>query len=510
MSSVFRRTISLLVLLLPATFLPAQPSDDSEDWSKSPEAYFLTSEEKQEWRTLRTRESRLGFVDRYWLKRDPSPGTPANEFRDLVRARIATADARYRMNKRVGSRTNQGFVFIVFGTPAITQELHAPPPPPPRNPAVGSLNSPSRQAPASFSEGVETTHTWIYDHERTPRLVEAIGVPSLTVRFVVEPHRNRDEIQNPGLVNEYHEKLARKTIVNPDLVPVASAAGASPAPATAAAPSIATMPLSAATRAILEKAPPQGFPGDEQKPVFGSAVLWGAHAEPETLVWAFLPESLAAGKLTLHALVRPEAGGRDTFAGSEPAPVSDALPTASRGRVVLRRFELPPGNYSASLALTTEEDKQVAAAALPVRVPALDKELAVSSLLVAAGVAPPEKPGGSFGFGSVEVLPRADASFSRSESLWYFVQLANVSDAEGITQELRLRKGTQDVAVRPAARAELEQLAPGRYAFGYEIPLSGLEPGSYVLYLTVRDAEGHSVLRRADFRVVEGPKVSSR
>src|SRR2546422_10207881 len=82
-------------LAFPAVVFAAPSTPVDEDWSKSPEAYFLTAEEKQEWRTLQSRESRVDFIERYWLKRDPTPGTAANQFRDMVRARIKTADARY-------------------------------------------------------------------------------------------------------------------------------------------------------------------------------------------------------------------------------------------------------------------------------------------------------------------------------------------------------------------------------------------------------------------------------
>jgi hypothetical protein len=178
----------------------------------------------------------------------------------------------------------------------------------------------------------------------------------------------------------------------------------------------------------------------------------------------------------------------------------------------MRRLALPPGDYATSLAVTGEKDRLLASTTLPLRVPALEKDLAVSSLLLSAGIGPVDKArDDSFVFGTVEVLPRADAEFSRSESLWYFVQLANVEDAEKITQELQLRRGAQTIASQPASPAKLQELAPGRYAFGYEIPLTGLAPGSYTLYVTVRDGAGHSALRRADFRVVEAPtKVSGR
>jgi GWxTD domain-containing protein len=483
---------------------PGTPSGApiEEDWSKSPDAYFLTSEEKQEWEGLKSRESRIDFIERYWLKRDPSPGTPANEFRDMVRGRIRIADARYGIGKKAGSRASQGFVFIVFGTPARVQQSHQAQLPPPRR---LSLALGEHDTPIGFTEGNETTHTWTYDLERTPKLLEALGVPVFEVKFVVEPSRPRDDLQNPGLVNEYRERLARQTIVNPDLVPAPSAPLAALAPLAAAPRPLAVMPLSALVRAILEKAPPQAVSADEKQPVFGSAVLWGARDKPETLAWVFLPEGREAGtgKLTFHALIRADEGGREVAAGSEPATAPSTLPTARPGRVLLRRFDLPPGSYSASFAVTGEGERLVASGTIPVRVPELEADFAISSMLVSAGISPPGKGGeSSFLFGSAEALPRADATFSRTESLWYFVQLANLSEGDKVTQELRLLHGPRTVAARPASPAQLQEIAPGRYAFGYELPLSSLEPGSYVLYVTVRDGAGHSVLRRADFRVV--------
>jgi GWxTD domain-containing protein len=277
-------------------------AEDEEDWSKSPEAYFLTSEERREWGDLRSRESRQAFIEKYWLQRDPSPGTDRNEFRELVGARIKTADARYRIERTAGSRTAQGFVFIVFGTPARVQKDRAPAPAAPRRLVVGD-----RATPYGFNQGTETLQTWLYDRERTPRILEAIGAPSLTVNIVVEPNRHRDELQNPGLVNEYRERLARKSIVNPDLVPSGAALGHV---AIAPAPASATLPLSREVRVLLEKASPQGAPENEKRPIFGSAILWGDRSAPETLTWVYFPgEDGGAAKMNFHALVRPQEGG---------------------------------------------------------------------------------------------------------------------------------------------------------------------------------------------------------
>ena len=512
MASLKLRSFLAVALLALPVALRALPPEIGieEDWSKSPEAYFLTSEEKREWSQLRSRENRMDFIERYWLKRDPSPGTPGNEFRNLVRERIKTADAKYAIGKKIGSRASQGYVFIVFGTPARVQQSHQAPLERPRNTQLGDGVS----SAVGLVEGNETTISWLYDRERTPKLLEALNIPTLQINFVIEPNRPRDDLQNPGLVHDYNEKLARRSIVNPDLVPAAAAPVAAVAPAAVlAAPPSAILPLAPAVRAALEKAPPQGTPEDEKRPVFGTAVLWGDREKPDTVAWIFLPEGMdsAAEKLAVHALIRADDGGREVVTGSEPALASTLLPTVRPGRVLTRHFDLPPGNYTASLAVTGPGDRLVASATLPVRVPELDTDFAISSMLLSAGTSPTGKGTDDvFQLGTVQALPRADATFSKSESLWYFVQLANVAQDAKVTQELRLMRGPKTVAAR-SAPVELQEIGPGRYALGYELPLASLEPGTYVLYVTVRDGQGHSALRRADFRLVEqATKVSSR
>ena len=120
--------------------------NDPEDWSTSPEAYFLTSEERAEWKALDSGRERDRFKERYWLKRDPTAGTEKNEFRDTVLARIQTADKRFPLGKIAGARTNRGKVFVVFGTPARVNDtkanpLERPRPGPPETPRRSEASS---------------------------------------------------------------------------------------------------------------------------------------------------------------------------------------------------------------------------------------------------------------------------------------------------------------------------------------------------------------------------------
>ena len=175
----------VVVLLLTAAGIAV--SQTEEDWSKSPEAYFLTKEERAEWKTVDSRDSRQKFIERYWLKRDPTPGSGKNEFRELVLSRIKTADARFAIEKTPGSRTARGQVFIVLGSPSRLQDDNSPKPlqDSPRRLGVGVT-------PLALVEGNETTSTWFYEPDRTPRILEVLHRANLQIKIVVEPSRHRE------------------------------------------------------------------------------------------------------------------------------------------------------------------------------------------------------------------------------------------------------------------------------------------------------------------------------
>ena len=108
----------------------------------------------------------------------------------------------------------------------------------------------------------------------------------------------------------------------------------------------------------------------------------------------------------------------------------------------------------------------------------------------------------TFVIGQTVLPPRADRSFSSSERLWYFVEVANPSDAQSVTFEPRLRRGAEPLAQLAPFPVKLQHVSPGRSLAGIEMSLEGLEPGSYTLYLRVTDRGGTDALRRADFQLV--------
>jgi GWxTD domain-containing protein len=96
------------------------------DWSTSAAAYFLTSEERREWKTLSTDDARETFERDYWTRRDPTPGTPRNEFKEMVLARIQKADAEFALGKKRGSETAEGTAYVFVVEPGKRDELQNP------------------------------------------------------------------------------------------------------------------------------------------------------------------------------------------------------------------------------------------------------------------------------------------------------------------------------------------------------------------------------------------------
>jgi GWxTD domain-containing protein len=77
--------------------------------------YIITGAEKKLFRRLGP-EERKQFIEEFWKKRDPSPGTDENEYRDEYYARIDTANRLFREGSS-GWLSDRGRVYILLGEP---------------------------------------------------------------------------------------------------------------------------------------------------------------------------------------------------------------------------------------------------------------------------------------------------------------------------------------------------------------------------------------------------------
>lgn len=80
--------------------------------------YIADKQEFSNSKKLGNPEAKKRFLFEFWKKRDPTPETPFNEYREEYKRRIAEADKQFRSFSRAGWRTDRGRVFILYGNPS--------------------------------------------------------------------------------------------------------------------------------------------------------------------------------------------------------------------------------------------------------------------------------------------------------------------------------------------------------------------------------------------------------
>src|SRR5580704_15141075 len=64
-------------------------------WLNEDVVYIITDDEKKTFTHLQTDEERENFIESFWLRRDPTPDTEENEYREEHYRRIAYANEHY-------------------------------------------------------------------------------------------------------------------------------------------------------------------------------------------------------------------------------------------------------------------------------------------------------------------------------------------------------------------------------------------------------------------------------
>jgi TonB family protein len=149
-------------------------SSPYDRWVNEDVAYIISDRERAAFQKLTTDEERAKFVEQFWQRRDPTPGTPENEFKTEHYRRIAYANEHFA-STQPGWKTDRGHIYIVFGPP---DEIEAHP--------AGRSGSPapSQQWMYHHIDGIgdrvivqfrDSTGAGDYRMTIDPRAVSAIG-----------------------------------------------------------------------------------------------------------------------------------------------------------------------------------------------------------------------------------------------------------------------------------------------------------------------------------------------
>jgi GWxTD domain-containing protein len=85
-------------------------------WLNEDVAYIITQEERDAFKKLDTDDQREQFIEQFWLRRDPTPDTEENEFKEEHYRRIAYANEHFASGVP-GWKTDRGRIYIMYGPP---------------------------------------------------------------------------------------------------------------------------------------------------------------------------------------------------------------------------------------------------------------------------------------------------------------------------------------------------------------------------------------------------------
>src|SRR6516225_6043455 len=133
-------------------------------WLNEDVAYIISDEERAAFKRLQTDEEREQFIEQFWLRRDPTPDTVENEFKEEHYRRIAYANERYASGIP-GWKADRGRIYIMYGPP---DEIES-------HPSGGSYERPAE-------EGGGETSTYPFEQWRY-RYIDGIG-QEIIIEFV--------------------------------------------------------------------------------------------------------------------------------------------------------------------------------------------------------------------------------------------------------------------------------------------------------------------------------------
>ncbi|MEW6125484.1 MAG: GWxTD domain-containing protein [Acidobacteriota bacterium] len=133
-------------------------------WLDEDVTYIITDDERKAFKALKTDEERDQFIEQFWLRRDPDPDTPENEYKDQYFERIQYANEHYASGIP-GWRTDRGRIYVMFGKPDQIES----------HPSGGSYDRPSYEGGGSTS--TYPFEIWWY------RYIEGIG-SDIEIEFV--------------------------------------------------------------------------------------------------------------------------------------------------------------------------------------------------------------------------------------------------------------------------------------------------------------------------------------
>ena len=484
-------------------------------WLNEDVGYIISDEERTAFKRLATDDERQTFIEGFWLRRDPTPDTEENEFKEEHYRRIEYANEHYASGIP-GWKTDRGRIYITFG-PADEIDSH---------PSGGSYNRP-------YEEGGGTTSTYPFEKWRY-RYIDGIGT-NIEIEFVdttmsgeyrmtMDPSE-KDAllyVPNAGLTMMESMGMASKTDRFNRSDGTHLGTGNQPLPASMneferleqfaklqKPPSVKFKDLDAVvSSSIRYNTLPFKVRADYIK-ITDSTVLTTITIQFERRDLQFQQkDNVARATVNILGHITSIAGRRvNTLEDVVTVEVpSDLLGKAIEGSSVYQKaVPLAPGMYRLSIVAKDIVGGNMTTYPMALNVPHFDEEkLAQSSLILADLIekVPTRNIGtGQFVIGDTKVRPRLNETFERSEKLGIYAQFYNFGPDEKTNKpngsiQYEIMKAGSDKAVLDYTEEvkTMDGASAQQVTVEKLLPLQALEPGQYTLKMKVVDKNRNQTL----------------
>ena len=484
-------------------------------WLNEDVAYIITDEERAAFKRLQTDEEREQFIEQFWLRRDPTPDTIENEFKEEHYRRIAYANEQFASGIP-GWKTDRGRIYITYGPPD-EKETH---------PSGGSYERPPE-------EGGGETSTFPFEQWRY-RYIEGIGT-DIVIEFVDptmsgEYHMTMDPsekdallyVPNAGLTLMEQMGLSDKTdrFNRTDGTHLGVPFGAETEKMNEfnrleqfaklqRPPAVKFKDLEAAVNSRISYNILPMKVREDFFPLTDASVLTFITLQFENKDLQFQNKE-GLQKAVVNIFGKVTTMSRRIVTTFEETVEVPCLPeqlaeTTKRKSVYNKTVPLPPGTYRLNVVAKDVVGGNLNSYEVALNVPRMDGEKLMASNIVLADLiehVPTKSIGmGQFVIGTSKVRPRVDDVFKRDEKMGIYFKIYNFgTDGESrlptgeVTYEV-VKNGTnekifevsEDVAKIPGASANqvtVEKL----------LPLNGLAPGTYTLRVKITDKNRNQTL----------------
>ena len=492
-------------------------------WINEDVSYVITDEERKAFKRFATDEEREQFVEQFWLRRDPTPDTVENEYKEEHYRRIAYANEHYASGIP-GWKADRGRIYITFGPP---DEIDS-------HPSGGTYQRPAEQ-------GGGETSTFPFEDWRY-RYIDGIGNdvniefvdPTMTGEFhMTMDYTEKDALMyvpGAGLTMSEQLGMSDKTRRFNNASPFHDAAPLGGTPASYNQ----FERLEQFTK--LQKAPPIKF--KDLEAAISSRITFNVLPMLVRVDYVRVTETSVLANITVqfenrdlqfqlkdgvqksvvNLLGRISTMTRRPVTTFEKPLEVDAPPDmlqkyAQQRSIYQQSVPLAPGRYRLNIVAKDVVAGNLNNYEVALDVPHFEEEkLASSSLILADTIEklPTRSIGGTmFAIGDTKVRPRLGDKFTQDERMGIYLQLYNFGPdaktqkpAGSIAYEIskvgstdKMMEFTEDVSKIPNASASqitIEKL----------LPLKALPPGTYTLKVKVVDSNrNQTVVQQTNFTV---------